>query len=231
MDLDAPSNRQAVRYGARFVDRFGESESFFESDGRGMVLSFRDLTFSTDGHSNIEWLTLQGDPTAAEGKAVVGSEGELREGTIEVGLAVDAVVGAEIRPAVLRMTIIFTDDEAQYAFSLVLDLDGELHGPAVGGEEFEAALDRLRALLPDGVRLRMCGTCLLSNNGIYRNDPSGRSCYRSSPAQALTARWTGNTKTGWPPRTEEVADFHVCSQWIPSEVRTWLRGTRLDPPS
>ncbi len=194
----------------------------FESDGRGLVLSLRGLSFSTGGHSNIEWLTLQDDARAAEGKAVIGSEGELRDGMVEVGIPIDAVVGADVRPSVLKMTITFTDDEWRFVFSLVLELDGERYGPAVAHEEFEMALDRLRALLPDGVRLRMCGTCLLSSNGIYRNDPSGRSCYRATPAEALRARWTGNTKTGWPPATEEVADFHVCPQWIPSEVRTWL---------
>jgi len=35
-----------------------------------------------------------------------------------------------------------------FMFSLLLDLDGELHGPAVAGAEFEMALDRLRAVLP-----------------------------------------------------------------------------------
>ena len=160
----------------------------------------------------------------AESKAVVSNEGELREGTLDVSLVVDAVVGADVRPAVLRTTITFTGDESQFLFSLLLDLDGERHGPAVAHEEFEMALDRLRAMLPAGVRLRMCGTCLLSSNGIDRNFASGRSCFRSTPAEALTARWTGNTKTGWPPRTEEVVDFHVCPQWIPSEVRIWLKA-------
>lgn len=192
------------------------------SDGHGMVLSFRGLVFSTGGRSNLEALALEGDPLNAASKAVVSEEGELLEGTLEVGLAVGAVVRADVRPAALRTSITFTGDDSQFVFSLALDLDGELIGPAVAGEEFEMALDRLRAMLPVGVRLRMCGTCLLSSNGIYRNEPSGRSCYRSTPAEALSARWTGHPKQGWPPPTEEVADFHVCPQWIPSEVRTWL---------
>lgn len=224
MDSDAPSSREAVRYPARFVDRFGESEASFQSDGRCIAVSFRGLTFSTGGESNLEWLALEGDPVDVESKAVVSSEGELREGTIEVGLPVDAVSGANVRSAVLLTGITFTGDDSQFVFSLLLNLEGELIGPAVAGAEFEMALDRLRAMLPAGVRLRMCGTCLLSSNGIYRNYASGRSCYRSTPAEALTARWTGHPKQGWPPPTEDVADFHVCPQWIPSEVRTWLKA-------
>lgn len=222
MGAHEQASGQPARYPARFVDRLGKADAWFESDGRGMGLSFRGLTFSTGGNSNIEWLSLEGEIAAADGKAVVDDEGELRDGTLELELPVDAVETADVRPAVLRMAITFTDDESRLVFSLGLELDGELHGPAVAYEEFEMALDRLRAMLPGGVRLRMCGTCLLSSNGIDRNYPSGRSCYRSTPAQALRARWTGNTKTGWPPPTEEVADFHVCPQWIPSEVRTWL---------
>lgn len=215
-------SRESVRYPAQFVDRFGGSEAVFESDGCGMVLSFRGLTFSTDGRSNIEWLRLLDDARATEGKAVVDSEGELIEGALEVGLPIDAVVGADVRRALLQMTITFTNDESRFRFSLVLDVDGESYGPTVANVEFEGALDQLRTMFPVGVRLRMCGTCLLSSNGIYNNHPSGRSCYRSTPAEALTARWTGNSKTGWPPATEQVTDFHVCPQWIPSEVRTWL---------
>lgn len=228
VNVDMPSGRQAVRYPARFLDRFGESDAVLESDGRGMVLSFRGLTFSTRGRSSIDRLTLQEDATAASGKAVVDNQGELRDGTLDVGIPLEAVVGADVRPAVLEITITFTDDESRFRFSLGLDLDGAPYGPAIGGEEFEGALNRLRTMLPEGVRLRMCGTCLLSNNGIYRNDHSGLSCYRATPAEALSARWTGNTKTGWPAPTEEVTDFHVCPQWIPSEVRKWLPPSASD---
>jgi hypothetical protein len=222
MGGDTKSNHEAVSYPARFVDRFGESEAVFQTDGRGIVLSFRSLTFSTGGHSNIEWLKLLDDASAAEGKAVVDAEGELRDGALRVDIPIDAVVGADVQPALLQITITFTDDKSRFGFSLQLDLDGEVHGPAFAREDLEMALDQLRTMLPDRVRLRMCGTCLLSSNGIFRNDPSGRSCYRATPAKALTARWTGNTKTGWPSAAEEVAEFHVCPQWIPSEVRMWL---------
>lgn len=219
---DPGRSRQPDRYRGRFVDRFGETDVTFETDGHAMSLSLRGLTFATEGHSNIEWLTLEGDPAAAAGKAVVDSQGELRDGTLHVGVPIDAVVGAEVRSAILRMSITFSDDDARIVFALQVVIDGEVYGPAVASEEFEMALDRLRTMLPPAVRLRMCGTCLLSNNGIFNNDAFGRSCYRATPAEALTARWTGNTKTGWPRATEQVVDFHVCPQWIPSEVRTWL---------
>lgn len=225
--MDAESSSAAhevVRYPARFVDRLGEAEALFETDGRGLTVSFRGLEFSTTDHSNILWsLRLQGDAASADGRAVVNAEDELRGGTLEVGLRLDAVIGANTRLAVLRTTITFTDDDARFIFSLLLELDGKSYGPVAAGEEFEAALDRLRTVLPPNVRLRMCGTCLLSSNGISNNFSLGRNCYRANPAEALAA--CGKR----PAPTEVVADFYVCPQWIPSEVRTWLRATFDDP--
>lgn len=226
MGHDQGWTRQPDRYRGRFVDRFGETEVTCETDGSALALSFRGLTFATEGNSNIEWLTLKGDPAVAAGRAVVDRQGGLRDGVLQVGVPIDAVVGADVRAAVLEMSVTFSDDESQLGFVLQLDIDGDIdgdvYGPVSASVEFEGALDRLRTTLPPAVRLRMCGTCLLSSNGIFNNDAFGRSCHRDTPVEALTARWTGNTKTGWPAATEQVVDFHVCPQWIPSEVRTWL---------
>ncbi len=73
-------------------------------------------------------------------------------------MVVDAVVGADVRPSILRKSIAFTDDDSRFVFSLLLEPDGERHRPAVAREEFEC-----------GCAAPVC----LSNNGIDNNHPSG----------------------------------------------------------
>jgi hypothetical protein len=81
----------------------------------------------------------------------------------------------------------------------------------VAGEVFEDAISDLEAVLPEGVSLVCCSTCLFSDYSPLGHGCLGMACHRGAKAQYLAVK---SKSDYWGvPRTEEVMETHLCPEY------------------
>jgi len=132
--------------------------------------------------------------------------GERRETTVTFVLDLKAVSeGNDPRPRYLRLSI---------------TVGG--HTYEVADEWFESGLPRLERELPEGVSLVCCVTCLFSDYSPGGHGMVGMDCHRGAKQQYLAVK---SKEDYWAvPRTEEVLESHVCSEYQRRIPGTGYRG-------
>ncbi|WP_052707388.1 DUF6304 family protein [Streptomyces rubellomurinus] len=89
-------------------------------------------------------------------------------------------------------------------------------------EDFENGLLELAAALPDGLRLRSCVTCLLSDYSPAGKGLMGIRCHRGAREQYLAVTRKAEY---WPvPLTELVPETYLCGEFEPRVPGTGYRG-------
>lgn len=161
------------------------------------------------------------DPGTVAGRLPLDGAGELG-GCVLTGCLPCTVVAGGV--PVARSVGFWLDLRDRTATSGFLTLSCIVEGERyeIVDSSFEDGLQHLERLLPDGVTLRACVTCLLSDYSPAGSGLLGMRCHRGARDQYLAVRSKADY---WPvPVTEEVPETYLCGEYERRVPGTGYRG-------
>lgn len=208
---------------AKYIDRFGEEESFFISDGSSLKITLRNYDF--EGRSFNMLSPIESEINERKEKFDLNDRNELVNYIFHITIPIRIKYYTEHKIAYLNFTTDCTDQDDYYIFKdIELIYEDELYSlkDAVT-EVFEYVLIHLQRSLPKHIYIISCISCKYGNyHPAGQSEYGGMHCFRKFKAESKLI----NSKDAYFKITEnkeilQVQETHYCEEYEELTTNDW----------